>query len=75
MVLKFPEFKLKNHQFWIEQEVPTGPDEVQQFFDRGYAKDLLARSKEKDDTLYQSHVRDLISDYKMMLKTPSRYWP
>ena len=34
MPVKFPEFKLKNHQFWIEDEVPSGPDEVKQFFFR-----------------------------------------
>ena len=75
MPVKFPEFKLKNHQFWIEDEVPSGPDEVKQFFTRGYDVDLLKRTKEKDDEVYRDYVEELIADYNIMLENPSRYWP
>lgn len=75
MPVKFPEFKLKNHQFWIEDEVPSGPDEVKQFFQRGYDVDLLKRTKEKDDEVYRDYVEELIADYNTMLENPSRYWP
>ena len=73
--MKFPEFREKRHQYWLDEDVPSSVQEVKDFLDRGYGDSLMKLAKKNTESVYTEGVSNLIHDYKIMLSNPDKYWP